>query len=459
MPRDRQPTAVGLWCERALLPEGWRQHVRIEFVGARISAVTTQAQRQQNDIGYAIAVPGIPNVHSHGFQRAMAGLTEHRGSDDDSFWSWREWMYRFVERMTPDDLEAITSLAYVEMLEAGFTHVGEFHYVHNDIDGRRYTNRAETSERVFAAAQGAGIGLTLLPVLYRYSDFASREPSVRQRRFVLSVDDYVSLVEQLRPQATKHGALVGIAPHSLRAVSPPDLARLLQAQPTGPVHIHAAEQQAEVDACVAWSGQRPVEWLLAHAALDERWCVVHATHLDDTEVEGLARSGAVAGLCPITEANLGDGVFRAREYLKHRGRIGVGSDSNVEITAAGELRLLEYGQRLTTRRRNVLATAEQPSTLRRLLDASIAGGGQALGLESTGLAVGARADLVTLNPMHPSLAHRQDDTLIDSWITTHASAIDNVWAGGVHLVRTGRHVARDAIARRYVQCTQRLLAV
>ncbi|RYE01339.1 MAG: formimidoylglutamate deiminase, partial [Sphingomonadales bacterium] len=303
-----------LWFESALLASGWAEHVRIGISGGTVQSIELGVAAQSSDERHGVALPGLCNVHSHGFQRGMAGLSERRGRPDDDFWSWREVMYRFLDRLTPDDIAAITAQAYVEMLESGFTRVGEFHYLHNDADGRRYSDPAETAGAIVAAAETSGIGLTLLPVFYAHGDFGGAPPAPGQRRFLSGVDDFARLVEASRAKLPADGVL-GIAPHSLRAVTPEELRAILPLAGAGPVHIHAAEQTREVEACIAWSGARPVAWLLDHAGVDPRWCLIHATHLSDTECDRLAASGAVAGLCPVTEANLGDGIFPAVRYL------------------------------------------------------------------------------------------------------------------------------------------------
>jgi formiminoglutamate deiminase len=445
-----------LWFESALLPDGWREGVRFTLAEGRIVRVETGAEPAPDDERHAIAIPGLCNVHSHGFQRGMAGLAETRGPVGDNFWTWREVMYRFLDRLDPADVEAITALAYVEMLEKGFTRVGEFHYLHHDPSGAPYADIGELSWRIAAAAQETGIGLTLLPVFYAHSNFGGLPPVPGQRRFINGVDDFARIVEQCRKAAASlPDGNVGIAPHSLRAVTPVELQEIAPLAENGPIHIHAAEQTKEVDDCLAWCGQRPVAWLLDNAEVDSRWCLVHATHLVESEIKGLAGSGAVAGLCPITEANLGDGIFPAESHLARNGHLGLGTDSNILIDAAGELRALEYAQRLHRRARNVLASAEGQSTGRTLFDAALAGGAQALGISTYGLREGSSADIVSLDMNDASLAGRRGDATLDSWIFAGA-AIDCVWRHGRKVVTGGRHLARDGIRDRYCRIITRL---
>jgi formimidoylglutamate deiminase len=458
----------GLWFESALLPSGWARHVRITESGGRIERVAAGVAAAPGDERHGIALPGLPNVHSHAFQRGLAGLTERRGPGDDSFWTWRELMYRFVERIGPEELEAISALSFAEMLEAGFTHVGEFHYLHHDHAGRWYADPGELAARVAAAAAHTGIGLTLLPVFYAHGGFGGAPPAPRQRRFLTDTQGFARILESCRRTVRAlAGASVGVAPHSLRAVTPQELAAVVSLAQGGVIHIHIAEQVREVEECLAWSGRRPVAWLLEHAPVDERWCLVHATHADDAELAGIAARGAVVGLCPLTEASLGDGIFPAASFLAQRGRIAIGSDSNILLDAAGELRALEYSQRLAQRARNVLAAGADGSTGRALFDAALAGGRQALqGGEGAspagvgaGLAEGAALDLVTLAPSHAALLERGEDEILDSWIfAAGRDVIDCVWRAGVRLVSAGRHRDRDAIVSRYARALQRLRA-
>ena len=441
---------TAFFAQQALLPGGWQNNVRFTTDGGRIASLETDtAAHQLGDERCAILLPGMPNLHSHAFQRGMAGLAEVRGPSADSFWSWRETMYRFALAMTPDQVEAVAAQLYVEMLEAGFSRVGEFHYLHHDVDGKPYANVGEMAGRIAAAAQATGIGLTLLPVFYAHSGFGGAAPNEGQRRFVNDIESFARLLESARKAVDSiPDAVVGIAPHSLRAVTPAELTAVTAMLPDGPIHIHVAEQLREVEDCINWSGARPVEWLLDHAQVDPRWCLIHATHMTDAETVRMARSGAIAGLCPVTEANLGDGIFSAPLFLEHGGRFGIGSDSNVLIGVVDELRQLEYSQRIFHRARNVLAAPGQ-SNGRNLFTAAISGGNQALGCAETGLAVGAPAEFVSLDPSHPTLAGKSGDAVLDAWIFANGAKIDCVWVRGKKLVESGRHHRRDAIAQKF----------
>lgn len=444
--------------ESALLPEGWARDVRVGIVDGSIASVERGVAVQSGDESASVGLPGIANVHSHAFQRGMAGLTEYRGPNADSFWTWRELMYRFVGRLTPDDAEAFAAQAYMEMLEAGFTRVGEFHYLHHDPSGRPYADLAEMAARVVAAAEQSGIALTLLPVFYAHSGFGGKAPSEGQRRFICGVDQYGRLMESSRKLvAPLAHSTVGIAPHSLRAVTPDELSAVQPLAGDGPVHIHAAEQIREVEDCVAWSGMRPVEWLLNHAGIDRRWCLVHATHMTEAETARFAASGAVAGLCPITEGNLGDGVSPATGFLGGGGTFGIGTDSNVLISVAQELRQLEYTQRLRDRMRNVLAGGPNRSTGRTLFDAALNGGAQSMGLRA-GIEVGAPADMFSLATGNAIFAGRAGDQLLDTFIFAGGDrCIDRVWRAGRRVVTGGRHVHRESTEARYRASLARLL--
>ena len=451
--------ARSLFFDHAFLPDGWASNVRLTIEGGFITDVTAGAARGDSTHVKGIALPGLPNLHCHTFQRGMAGLAERRGSGNDSFWTWREVMYRFLDRLSPDDVEAIAAYAYAEMLEQGFTSVGEFHYIHHGIDGSPYDNLAEMASRIVAAASESGIGLTLLPAFYAYGGFGGAAATSGQRRFLNDPDRFLKLVEQVRDAATRlPSSAVGIAPHSLRAVSPETLRAVVDATAAGPIHIHVAEQIKEVEDCIAWSGRRPVEWLLDAMPVDERWCLIHATHMTGDETRRLAASGAVAGLCPITEASLGDGIFNGPEFLAAGGQFGVGSDSNIEIDAAGELRLLEYSQRLGHRARNVMTTLAGESTGHRLFTAALAGGAKALGRPIGVIAAGCRADIVLLDANHTSFATVGRDHWLDSWIFVPGRpAVTTVLVGGETVVREGRHLHSDGITARYRATLGRLV--
>jgi formimidoylglutamate deiminase len=446
-----------LFAARALTPEGWKSDVRVTIDAGVIATVQTDASAQEGDERHAIMAPAAANLHSHAFQRAMAGLTEVRGKGDDTFWTWRETMYRFALMMSPDDVEAVAAQLYVEMLEAGFAAVAEFHYLHNAPDGSPYAQPAEMAGRILSAARRVGIGMTLLPVFHAHSTFGGAAPKPEQRRFINDPASFARILEDCREMIkTDEGEVIGIAPHSLRAVTPDELTELSSLAGDGHIHIHAAEQINEVEDCVASLGARPVRWLLDHAGVDARWCLVHATHMDEGETRDLARSGAVAGLCPITEANLGDGIFNAAEYIRAGGRYGIGTDSNVSIRVAAELRQLEYAQRLRERARNVCAPSGASSG-RTMLEAIWSGGAQALRRNSGRLVPGASADILTFRADHPTLAGKADDQILDAWIFSVGNPlIDCVWSGGLKVVVDGRHVFRDEIAAQFAKTMQGL---
>lgn len=449
-----------LWFETALLPQGWAQHVRIMLAKGSITQIETGVAPVANESRYFAAIPGFANVHSHAFQRGMAGLAERRGASDDNFWSWRDIMYRFLDRITPEDCAALAAQAYMEMLESGFTRVAEFHYLHHDPTGKPYENLAEMAERIAQAATMSGIGLTLLPVFYAHANFDCSAPHHGQRRFITNLDQFGALVAAShRAIKSLEGAVLGIAPHSLRAATPDEIAAIISLAENGPIHIHAAEQTKEVADCKAWHGRRPVELLLERAGVDAQWCLIHATHMTDIEVQHLAASGAVAGLCPITEANLGDGVFPTPDFIKAGGAIGMGSDSNIVISATEELRQLEYAQRLTMRARNILANGAGVSTGRSLFDAARQGGAQAVGIEQPALSAGSVADIIALDQNAVCFVGRTGDALLDSWIFAgHGQAIAHVWRAGVPVVTDGRHRARERIEAQYRAAMKRILA-
>ena len=436
-------------------PAGWRGDAGLEAEGGRITRVLDAEPSW--DGGWVL--PGIPNLHSHAFQRVMAGLAERQTHAQDSFWTWRETMYRIAARFDPDSLQAVAAQLYVEMLEAGYTTVCEFHYLHHAPDGRPYADPAAMSKALVAAARETGIRLTLLPVLYMAGGFDRRALSDRQRRFGHDLDAFLRLVESLR--ALEDEALrVGVAFHSLRAVPPEAMDAALAALPPDiPLHIHIAEQIGEVQDCLAVRNARPVEWLLDHAPIDARWTLVHATHLTGPETAAVAASGATVAICPTTEANLGDGLFPLREYLDAGGAWGVGSDSHVSVSPVEELRWLEYGQRLQTRHRNIAVRADNGSVGETLLHGTLASGaaatGQAVGL----LAPGQAADWIVLDAQAPVFAGARPADVADRWLFAgNRPLVREVRVAGEAVVRGGRHRGREAIAARYRSTVAALLA-
>lgn len=436
-----------IFAERAILPGGWARNVRIEVTGSLIDAVVPDAVPQDGDVRVSALLPALSNLHSHAFQRAMAGMTEHRVAGRDSFWTWRDLMYRFLDRLTPDQMQAIAALVFMEIQEAGYAAVGEFHYVHHQPGGASYDDPAEMSARIMAAADLTGIGLTHLPVLYTYGGAGRQALSDGQLRFGTDPDGFARLVQDVRAaaRALPDDTRVGIAPHSLRATDPHGLAQILPLAGGNPVHIHVAEQPREVTDITAWLGARPVEWLLANMPVDATWCAIHATHMTGAETSRLARSGAVAGLCPITEANLGDGPFNGPDWIAAGGAFGIGSDSNVRIALSEELRTLEYSQRLRDIARNVMVPGEG-SVGAFLYGQAATGGAQALGRMSGRIAAGYLADLVAIDSDHPVLCGIATDQLLDALVfCAPDGVVSDLWSAGRHRVRQGRHIHRAQI--------------
>lgn len=448
-----------IFARRALLQTGWAADVRIALAGGRIVSASPGAQPVPGDTCVDTLLPALANLHSHSFQRAMAGLTEHRVAGRDSFWTWREVMYRFAARLGPDQVQAIAALSFMEMQEAGFAAVGEFHYLHHGTSGAAYADPAEMSARIFAAAAETGIGLTHLPVLYSYGGAARAPLAAEQVRFGTSVEGYAGLLVAARAAARALPAdtVVGIAPHSLRATAPEDLALVLPLAEGAPIHIHIAEQPKEVADISAWLGARPVEWLLANAPVGPGWCAIHATHMTRAETAALARTGAVAGLCPITEANLGDGPFNGPGWLAAGGAFGIGSDSNVRISLVEELRMLEYSQRLRDLQRNVWLRGAGSVGAALYLGAA-QGGAQALGRDAGAIAPGCLADLVAIDSTHPALCALPEDRLLDGLVfAAPDTVVRDLWSAGRHRVRAGRHVARDAIVAAYRRAVAQIM--
>ena len=441
-----------LHADTALLPEGWARDVTVEVLDARIASVGPS----RGGMRVGCLLPAPVNLHSHTFQRAMAGLTEYRTAGQDSFWTWRSLMYRFLEQLGPDDIEAIAAQVMVEMAEAGYAAVAEFHYLHHGLGGVSYSDRAEMAGRICAASQATGLGLTLLPVLYERGGCDGRALAGGQLRFGNDIQGFAGLLDGAERHLTglPADAVLGLAPHSLRAVSAESL-RLAEGMRHGQIHIHVAEQVAEVDEVLAFSGQRPVEWLLSHAQVDQRWSLIHATQMVPAETLALAASGAVAGLCPITEANLGDGIFDGARYLAAGGKFGIGSDSNVWISLSEEMRILEYSQRLGMKARAVLA--DERSVGRVIFEGIVKGGAQAGGRNSGAIQVGKWADLVALDCSGPDMVGRKGDRLLDTFaFAGDDRMVQHLWSAGRHIVQDGRHVARDAVGKRFGRVMARL---
>jgi formimidoylglutamate deiminase len=440
-----------IWAKTALTPQGWQSGVLVT-VGddGHIASVAANAPPQGMRVG--VLLPAPVNLHSHAFQRAMAGMTERRGPDrQDNFWTWRHLMFRFLDQLGPDDVEAIAAFVQMEMLEAGYAAVAEFHYLHHQPGGAPYASLAELSTRIASAAAETGIGLTLLPVLYEHGGCDGRPLGQGQVRFGNDPERFAKLFEGAEATLSHLPAdtRIGVAPHSLRAVSQGGLSFAVHLAGDRPIHMHLAEQQAEVEEVTGAWGQRPVEWLLAHHDVGRDWCLIHATQMQPHETEALAATGAVAGLCPITESSLGDGIFDGARYFGSGGRFGVGSDSNIAITLTGELRTLEYSQRLRDRARAVLATPDA-STGRVLFDGAVAGGAQAAGRMSGAIEAGRLADLLALDADAVDLLGREGDAILDSWIFAgDARIVTDVWAAGRHVVAHGQHRSRSAIEARY----------
>jgi len=449
-----------IWAETALTAEGWKADVAIEIGDdGRINSLNANTAPDGERVG--VLLPAPANLHSHAFQRAFAGMTEARGPNPrDTFWTWRAALYRMLNHLDPDDIEAIAAFVQMKMLEAGYASVAEFHYLHHQPGGGFYDDIAEMSGRIAAAAAQSGIGLTLLPVFYEQGGCDGRALETGQRRFGNDAASFAKLFDGAKSAlaALRDDANAGVAAHSLRAVSREGLRVCASLARAAPFHIHIAEQGAEVEEVKAAWGKRPVEWLLDAHDVNERWCLVHATQMAPHETTALAKSRAVAGLCPITEANLGDGAFNGARFVAAGGRFGIGSDSNVRIALAEELRMLEYSQRLKDRVRAVFATKDA-STGRFLFEQAASGGAQAAGRGSGAIAPGALADLLALDGAHTDLAGKSGDALLDSFIFAGDDRmITDVWSAGRHQVQAGRHIKRDAVEARYRRRMQALRA-
>ena len=449
-----------IFAKQAKLSTGWASNVRVTHADGRITDIAPNQTPDAHDTCVDTLLPALANLHSHSFQRAMAGMTEYRMAGKDSFWTWRDLMYRFTANLTPEHIEAIAAFVFLEMQEAGYASVGEFHYLHHQAGGATYDDLGELSSRIATAAAKTGIGLTHLPVLYTYGGAGQMPLEAGQARFGNSVDRFNDLVARARDVVAHLPAdcQVGIAPHSLRATSPDDLKAVLAAHTAGPVHIHIAEQPKEVADISAWLGARPVEWLLANADVTTNWCLIHATHMTADETTKMAKSGAVAGLCPVTEANLGDGPFNGPGYLEAGGAFGVGSDSNVLVSLTEELRTLEYSQRLRDVARNVMVVGEG-SVGDTIYTGAAKGGAQALGRGAGEIAVGELVDVVAIDSAAPSMCALRQDQILDGLVfAAKDDVVTDVWSAGRHAVQSGRHVKRDDIVAAYKLAMQSLMA-
>ncbi|PWW11681.1 formimidoylglutamate deiminase [Mangrovibacter plantisponsor] len=427
-----------IFARHAWLEQGWQRDVLISWNNQGVfTAVEPNSTRPESAESACWLLPGMPNLHSHAFQRIFSGMTEYRQNPADSFWSWRKLMYAFAQQITPEQLEIIATQLYNEMLAGGYTSVCEFHYVHHQPGGEPYHDAAAMSAALVRAAQRTGIGMTLLPVLYQASGFGSLPPEAHQYRFTHDKPSFLAFWDQLFSLCQAAGVKLGLAPHSLRAINPDDLQAVLShifaADATAPVHIHVAEQQKEVDDCLAWSGKRPVQWLLDNFDVDSRWCLIHATHMDEQEYSEAAATGAVIGLCPTTEANLGDGIFDYRQWQTHHGRWGIGSDSHIAVNAAEELLQLEYSQRLVHQQRNICCSDNEPDVASYLYRHALQGGAQASGRLVSGIQPGMLADFIELDADNPALAGLSPDYILAAHIfaSSRQSAIRRVWTRGI----------------------------
>ncbi|MGE4802121.1 formimidoylglutamate deiminase [Yersinia hibernica] len=440
--------------KRAFLADGWANDVQITVNElGNIQHIMTGSSDAGCQILSGPIVPGMPNLHSHAFQRMMSGLAEIAGNPQDSFWTWRDLMYRLVQQLTPEQVGVIARQLYIEMLKGGYTQVAEFHYLHHSADGNPYCNPGEMASQLSQAAHDVGIGMTLLPVLYSYAGFGGEPAQQGQRRFIQTTENYLKqqqvISKQLANQPLQNH---GLCFHSLRAVELSQMQEVLQASDNKlPVHIHIAEQQKEVNDCIAWSGQRPVAWLYDHLSVDSRWCLVHATHLDESELVRLAKSQAVAGLCPTTEANLGDGIFPAVDFLNHQGCWGIGSDSHVSLNVVEELRWLEYGQRLRDQRRNRLINEQYPAVANLLYTQALAGGRQACGRNISQLAEGYRADWLVLDGDDPYIAGTESASLLNRWLFAgDKSQIRDVYVAGKAVIVDRYHPMQQQTAQAFL---------
>lgn len=445
------------YAKTALLPEGWENKVVITVdENGWISDIVSGQEYDSTMIKLAgPVIPGMSNVHSHAFQRAMAGLAERSTAERDSFWTWRETMYHFLEKINVDDQQAIAEQLFVEMLKAGFTTVAEFHYLHHQIDGTPYTDRALAAKHIISAAKETGIAITMLPVLYAFSSFGENPPTPQQKRFLNTSLQIIEIIFELishyknNPQVT-----IGLAHHSLRAVNLDMLfhvtREMFSLNSKAPIHIHIAEQIKEVQDCLTWCGEGPVEWLLNHIEVDYRWCLIHATHMTKKETLDLAQTGAVVGICPTTEANLGDGFFKLTDYINANGKFAIGTDSHISVSVIEELRWLEYGQRLLNRQRMIAKNFTSLSNANYLYQQAAIGGAQAVGRATGALTTRTRADFVVLDENVPVMLGKINDFILDAFIFAgNVNPVRDVFVGGVHVIKNYHHDREDEILMKF----------
>lgn len=452
-----------LYAENILIGSQWQTDKTLSIDAKGLISSIEAGRDPQARLMNGPVIPGMVNCHSHAFQRAFAGYSEYRGKTEDSFWSWRDIMYRFVAKMTPEDAHSVASFVYTEMLKAGYTSVAEFHYLHHQAGGAHYDDPAEMSHQIINAASTTGIALTHLPVLYSFAGFGEVAPSKAQARFIHSTEDYLKLIDQLNETySNQENFRLGIAPHSLRAVSESQLkeivAHIRAINKNAPIHIHISEQMQEVNDCLRHYGQRPVEWLLNNYSMDENWCLIHATHLTDSETKQLAKSGGVVGICPLTEGNLGDGIFPTVEYLGFGGKFAIGSDSHIGINVAEELRLLEYGQRLTRNQRAVLVDENCSSVGQYLYTKAARDGANAIGQNVGEIAIGKRADLVVLDSEHPSMFSKQESYILDAAIFACSELpVKDVYVAGKQVIDSGQHQSQSEVTEKYKSVLARIV--
>ena len=456
-----------LYAERILLADGWARDKTIIIEQGQISAIVSGKQ-DNAQVANGPVIPGMVNCHSHAFQRAFAGFSEQGSEGQDSFWTWRKIMYQFLAQLTDEDAKVIAKQLYIEMLKMGYTRVAEFHYLHHDIDGSTYRESnninglASMARAIFDAAQESGIGLTLLPVLYQHSGFGELAPTDGQKRFINSTEQFNNLVSDCHKLSTSYrNTNVGIAPHSLRAVDKDSLqsavAHVRSLDHKAPIHIHISEQQKEVEDCLAHYGKRPVQWLLDNIDLDQHWCLIHATHIDDNECAGMVEKNVIAGICPTTEANLGDGVFPTTEFMAQNGTIAIGSDSHISVNPIEELRWLEYAQRLIKQQRAILANNQQASVGLNLWQQTAKGGAQSTSSNTGELAIGKQADLLVLCDRQSQLFAHSDQHIMDSIVfASQQNPIQDVMVNGEWVIQAAMHEQQQDSEQQFAALLKKL---